>query len=69
MVFAEVSAGKEEVKVVSFSTKNELQTVAMFNTETSELISFSFSLEDVFNRERWDDVAINRKMIQLKKRA
>ena len=65
----EVSAGKEEVKVVSFPTKNELQTVAMFNTRTSELISFSFTLEDVFNRERWDDVAINRKMIQLKKRA
>ena len=65
----EVSAGKEEVKVVSFPTKNELQTVAMFNTETSELISFSFTLDDVFDRERWDDVTINRSLIQLKKRA
>lgn len=69
MVFTEVSTREEKEEVMSNLLINALQTVAMFNTQTSELVSFSFTLEDVFNRDRWDDVAINRKMIQLKKRA
>ena len=64
----EVSARKEKEAVMSNPLNNALQTVALFNTQTSELVSFSFTLEDVFNRDRWDDVAITRKMIQLKKR-
>ena len=68
MVFAEVSTRNEEAapaKVVA----EDVQTIALFNTVTSELVSFSFTLDDVFHRERWDDVAINRSLIQLKKRA
>ena len=65
----EVSVREEKEEVIPNPSIDAIQTVAMFNTRTSELVSFSFTLEDVFSRDRWDDVAINRKMIQLKKRA
>ena len=64
----EVSVREEKEEVMPNPSNDAPQTVAMFNTRTSELISFSFTLEDVFNRDRWDAVSINRKMIQLKKR-
>lgn len=65
----EVSVREEKEEVMPNPSIDAIQTIAMFNTRTSELVSFSFTLEDVFSRDRWDDVAINRKMIQLKKRA
>lgn len=68
MVFAEVPARNEEVDP-ELVVAEDVQTIALFNAATSELISFSFTLDDVFDRERWDGVAINRSLIQLKKRA
>ena len=68
MVFVEVTARNEEVDP-ALVVAEDVQTIALFNTVTSELVSFSFKLDDVFHRERWDDVAINRSLIQLKKRA
>lgn len=68
MVFAEISPKNEEVDPV-LVVSEDIQTIALFNAATSELISFSFTLDDVFKRERWDNVYINRSLIQLKKRA
>lgn len=68
MVFAEISPKNEEVDPV-LVVSEDVQTIALFNAATSELISFSFTLDDVFQRERWDNIYINRSLIQLKKRA
>lgn len=67
MVFAEVSTRNEEVDPALVVTE-DVQTIALFNAATSEFVSFSFTLDDAFHRERWDDVTINRSLIQLKKR-
>ena len=65
--------GKVAVDKMEFDepkvAEENLQTVALFNVVTSELTSFHFSLDDVFDRDRWDDVVINRIIVPLKKRA
>lgn len=69
MVFTGTSAQVETADKTLMHDTEPVQTIILFNQTTEELISFNFTLDDVFQRDRWDEVVINREPILQKKRA